>query len=86
MAVYATVREVVGSRGGDTLGIYQIDDAIANLTTRPDVVRHPVGTLFIQVKVITGGAFVALSAPLLFVKETAPYVSPATFSAVTTTT
>ena len=86
MAVYATVKEVVGSRGGDTLGIYQIDDAIANLTTRPDVTKHPVGTLFIQVKHITDGAYVAETTPIVFIKETAPYVSPATFGTVTITT
>jgi hypothetical protein len=84
---YATVKVIVAPRGGDTLGILQVDDAIADLATRPDVVKHPAGSLFIQTHTIdAAGVKAALATPLVFIKETAPAVSPATFGSITITT
>lgn len=86
MAAYATVKVIVPARGGDTIGIYQVDDAVADLASRPDVTKLPAGCLFVQTHTITDGVKEALALPLVFVKETAPYVTPATFAAVTITT
>ena len=86
MAAIAGIKEIVGARGGNVAGIYQVDDAIANYATRPDVTRHPIGTLYIQISVITDGEFVALSTPYVFIKETAADVATSTFGQVTITT